>query len=313
MLQIYSTLLDRHGLQLWITMPCVLGGPLAYLILALVHDPYLFIAGMALWGCSRNIPLFAKTYFATTLSPDLAIHYNSQSCTMGSIAAVTAPFCGVFLFTLGSKAPFVTALGVLLASVAFALPNVKLTARSLSGEPSSDTFESTRSQEKPTLETFSDETGADDVGENVISREKVESRESCLRKEKEQCTPKLNPLFEAENNNEEPGETIEEGRVSNNIAKSQPVARNSDEPHLGSFVIIGTYLATGLSTACSSIFTQFLQLYARDKFDLDTTTVSSFTTLGELFGMVTTVLFQEKPALMAPGMDLFPSSTRHAG
>eukprot|EP00854_Cymbomonas_tetramitiformis_P020012 gene20012-23950_t len=139
---LYATFLERYGLQKWNTMPCVLGTAFAHLILALAQDPYLSIAGMFVWGCSRSSSLLSKTYFATTLPPDLASYYVAQSYLIISLSAITAPFCGGFLFSLGEFAPFIAALGLWLPSVAFAVSNVKVAVTpNLPDEPSSDTSE----------------------------------------------------------------------------------------------------------------------------------------------------------------------------
>ncbi|KAK3280789.1 hypothetical protein CYMTET_11390 [Cymbomonas tetramitiformis] len=199
-------------------------------------------------------------------------------------------------------APFIAGLGLWLSSVAFAVSNVKVAAPNLSDEPSSDTSEGTPLQDDPTLESFSIDTRNEDACENDVSREEMQSQESCLRVEKELSTQYLSPIFEPENTDEEESlDAMKEERVSDNIADSQPVAQSSNEPQFGSYVIVATFLAGAIFSTVQAATSQFLMIYARDKFDVDDVKVSSVLTVGELNAFLLAILMQQKPNLVAPG------------
>ncbi|KAK3285460.1 hypothetical protein CYMTET_6936 [Cymbomonas tetramitiformis] len=183
------------------------------------------------------------------------------------MSAITAPFFGVFLFSLGDNAPSIAASGVWLSAVAFALSNVKVAAPNFSDEPSSDTRE-------------------------------------LLARGNEQSAHNLSPIFEAKHTDEEESlDIINEERVSGNISLSQPVAQSSNEPQFGSYVIVATSMAAGaiFSKTVNSATNQILMFYAMDKFDVDAVTVSSVMTVGELGAFLLTILLQQKPDLTAPG------------
>ncbi|KAK3264424.1 hypothetical protein CYMTET_26838 [Cymbomonas tetramitiformis] len=296
---LFSAFLDRDGLQNWMIISCVLGNTFAYLFLALAQDPYLSLAGMAVWGFSASpVPLLSKTYFATTLPPDLASYYVLQNRMAICIAATISPFFGGFLFTgYGDVAPFIGSLGLWLSSVAFAARNIKVPARDLYGELS-DTSEGTRMQDDPTLETSSYDTRNEDARENDVSREEMQSQESRLCEETEQITLSRNPTFEAEPTDEvESLDTVKGDRVSDNIPDSQPVAQSSN----GSYVIVATFMAGSMFQACFSTNNPLLILYARNKFDVDAVDVSLVITVGEAGALLKTILMQQKPDLLAPG------------
>eukprot|EP00854_Cymbomonas_tetramitiformis_P021468 gene21468-25821_t len=218
------------------------------------------------------------------------------------MSAITAPVFGGILYSLGDSAPFIAGLGLWLSSVAFAVSNVKVAAPNLSDEPSSDTSEGTPLQDDPTLESFSIDTRNEDACENDVSREEMQSQESCLRVEKELSTQYLSPIFEPENTDEEESlDAMKEERVSDNIADSQPVAQSSNEPQFGSYVIVATFLAGAIFSTVQAATSQFLMIYARDKFDVDDVKVSSVLTVGELNAFLLAILMQQKPNLVAPG------------
>ncbi|KAK3257334.1 hypothetical protein CYMTET_33575 [Cymbomonas tetramitiformis] len=291
-----SLLLSRYGLQKWTIIPCVLVTTFAHLILVLAQDPYLSIAGMAVWGCAPSSKMLSKTYFATTLPPDLASYYVGQNYVITGVSAIIAPFFGGFLFSLGDSAPFIAALILWLSSVAFAVSNVKVAAPNLFDEPSSDTSEGTPQQDDPTFESCSFDTLNARALENNVSR-----RAACPRGKSTPCNisaqfSKITPYDE-----EESLDTIKEECVSDNIADSQPVAQSSNEPQFGSYVIVATFMAGGLFCTITSTILPFLMLYAREKFNASTVEVSFVITVGELSAFLLTNLLQQKPNLRAPG------------
>ncbi|KAK3268143.1 hypothetical protein CYMTET_23337 [Cymbomonas tetramitiformis] len=121
----------------------------------------------------------------------------------------------------------------------------------------------------------------------------------------EHYAPWKNPLFEDSHTADSEGclEAVEEEeeKASNENDESPQSSGGSGERPIGSYIVLVTYSAITALCLSSSSYHHFLVLYAQNKFDWDTTSISALMSIGELLSFMLPSVLQLRPGLVKPG------------